>query len=180
MSERLLAAQFPVLTWWAIAIVATRASSTLTLIAIFVVGVWLDMQGETTIGEIVAFMSLATGLIGRLEQIIGFVNFMFGAGAADPAILRRDGDAARASPTAPARSRSGGSTAMSASRASASPMAGSGAALRDVDFEAPAGRTVALVGAHRLGQVDDARAAASRLRSRARAHHHRRASTSAT
>ena len=78
VSERLVRAQFPVLTWWAIASVATRASSTLTLLAIFVTGVWLDLQGRTTVGEIVAFMSLAGNLISRLEQIVGFVNFLFG------------------------------------------------------------------------------------------------------
>ena len=77
MGDRLLEAQLPVLTWWAIANVATRSASTLSLLAIFSVGVWLDIQGLTTIGQIVAFMSLATSLIGRLEQIVGFVNFMF-------------------------------------------------------------------------------------------------------
>jgi ATP-binding cassette subfamily B protein len=75
--DRLLAAQFPVLTWWALASVATRASSTLALLAIFVTGVWLDIHGLTTIGEIATFMGLATMLIGRLEQIVGFVNFLF-------------------------------------------------------------------------------------------------------
>ena len=78
VSERLIRAQVPVLTWWAIASVATRASSTLTLLAIFVTGVWLDLHGRATVGQIVAFMSLATTLIGRLEQIVGFVNFLFG------------------------------------------------------------------------------------------------------
>ncbi len=78
LSGRLIRQQFPVLAWWAVASVATRASSTLSLLAIFVTGVWLDIRGETTVGEVVAFMSLATGLIGRLEQIVGFVNFLFG------------------------------------------------------------------------------------------------------
>jgi glucan exporter ATP-binding protein len=77
LNEQLLASQIPVLSWWAVASVATRASSTLTLLTIFVVGVWLDMHGEATIGQIVAFMSLAGMLIARLEQIVGFVNYMF-------------------------------------------------------------------------------------------------------
>ena len=77
LSERLIRAQFPVLTWWAIASVATRASSTLSLLAIFTTGVWLNIRGETTVGQVVAFMSLAAGLIARLEQIVGFVNFLF-------------------------------------------------------------------------------------------------------
>ena len=82
MAEAFLTAQFPVLTWWALANVATRVSSTVTLTAIFVTGVWLDIRGLSTLGEIVAFMSLATSLIGRLEQINSFVYYMFGMGPA--------------------------------------------------------------------------------------------------
>src|SRR5690606_31955886 len=73
----LLDAQLPVLSWWALATVATRASATLTVLSIFVVGAWLLMQGQTTVGEIVTFMGFATMLVGRLEQIVSFVNFIF-------------------------------------------------------------------------------------------------------
>ncbi len=66
-----------VLSWWAIATVATRASATLTTLAIFLLGTWLYMQGLTTVGEIITFTSFATMLIGRLEQVVGFVNFIF-------------------------------------------------------------------------------------------------------
>ena len=72
-----LNAQMPVLSWWALASVATRASATLTLLGIFVLGTWLHLQGLATIGEIVTFMSFATMLIGRLEQVVGFVNYLF-------------------------------------------------------------------------------------------------------
>ena len=75
--DDLLRAQMPVLSWWALTAVATRASATLTVIAIFTLGAWLYMQGLTTVGEIVTFMSFATMLIGRLEQVVGFVNFVF-------------------------------------------------------------------------------------------------------
>ena len=63
--DQLLAAQIPVLSWWALAAVATRASATLTILAIFLLGTWLNLRGQATVGEIVAFMSLATMLIGR-------------------------------------------------------------------------------------------------------------------
>src|SRR5437879_6542103 len=43
--DRLLAAQIPVLSWWALAAVITRASTTLTLVAIFITGIWLHFQG---------------------------------------------------------------------------------------------------------------------------------------
>ncbi len=75
--DHLMAAQIPVLSWWAIATVATRASATLTVLSIFLMGTWLNLRGQATVGEIVAFMSLATMLIGKLEQAVGFVNFMF-------------------------------------------------------------------------------------------------------
>jgi len=73
----LLALQLPVLSWWAIASTSTRASATLSLLTIFTLGVWLDMRGLATIGQIVTFMSLASMLIARLEQALGFINMMF-------------------------------------------------------------------------------------------------------
>jgi glucan exporter ATP-binding protein len=73
----LLAAQIPVLSWWAAAAVASRASATLTLLGVFLLGTWLHLHGLASIGEIVAFMSFATMLIGRLEQVVGFVNALF-------------------------------------------------------------------------------------------------------
>jgi ATP-binding cassette subfamily B protein len=75
--ERLLGAQMPVLSWWAVVTVLTRASTTITLLAIFIVGTWLFFQGLTTIGEIVMFMSFATMLVGKLEQVAGFINSVF-------------------------------------------------------------------------------------------------------
>ncbi len=75
--HQLLQAQNPVLSWWALASVATRASATLTVTSIFLVGTWLYLSGLASIGEIVTFMSIATMLIGRLEQAVGFVNSLF-------------------------------------------------------------------------------------------------------
>lgn len=75
--HQLLQAQNPVLSWWALASVATQASATLTVTAIFLVGTWLHLNGAATVGEIVTFMSLATMLIGRLQQAVGFVNQLF-------------------------------------------------------------------------------------------------------
>ncbi len=73
----LLAAQTPVLSWWALASIATRASATLTVTAIFMLGTWLHLQGLASIGDVVMFMSIATMLIGRLEQVVAFVNQLF-------------------------------------------------------------------------------------------------------
>ncbi len=75
--QDLLAAQLPVLSWWAVTVVASRASATITILGIFLLGAWLHMRGEASIGEIVTFMNFATMLIGRLEQVVGFINVLF-------------------------------------------------------------------------------------------------------
>jgi ATP-binding cassette, subfamily B, beta-glucan exporter len=76
MGEEALSAQIPVLSWWAMATVITRASTTLTMLAILVLGVWFYVNERTTVGEIVMFMSFAALLIGRLEQAVQFANRM--------------------------------------------------------------------------------------------------------
>ena len=75
--HQLLQAQNPVLAWWALASVASRASATITVTAIFLMGTWLHRNGLASIGEIVTFMSMATMLIGRLEQAVSFINQLF-------------------------------------------------------------------------------------------------------
>lgn len=74
VADKLLAAQMPVLSWWALIAVLTRASTTITILAIFIVGIWLHGQNLATIGEIVMFVNFATMLIQRLEQVVSFVN----------------------------------------------------------------------------------------------------------
>ncbi len=74
VSDQLLAAQFPVLSWWAVVAVLTRASTTLTLLSIILVGTWLFQRGLISIGEIVTFMAFAGMVISRLEQAVSFVN----------------------------------------------------------------------------------------------------------
>jgi ATP-binding cassette subfamily B protein len=76
VGDQLLSAQMPVLSWWALAAVLTRASTTLTMLAVLVVGIFLYLGGETTVGEIVMFMSFATMLIGKLEHVVHFANQM--------------------------------------------------------------------------------------------------------
>ena len=76
VSEQLLAAQFPVLSWWAVVAVLTRASTTLTVLSIILLGAWLFQHGLITIGEIVTFMALAGMVITRLDQAVSFANRM--------------------------------------------------------------------------------------------------------
>ncbi len=72
--DRLLSAQIPVLSWWALVAVITRAATTLSMLAIFLIGLWLQLQGKATIGEIVAFMSFAGLVISRLERVVRMFN----------------------------------------------------------------------------------------------------------
>jgi len=76
VSERLLAAQYPVLSWWAAATVLTRASTTLAILSIIALGTWLFEKGLITVGEIATFMALAGMVISRLEQAVSFANRM--------------------------------------------------------------------------------------------------------
>jgi ATP-binding cassette, subfamily B, beta-glucan exporter len=73
----LLRAQMPVLSWWAVASVLTRAGTTLTMLVILLVGTYLKLIGLATVGQIVSFMSIAGLLINRLEQAVSFSNHLF-------------------------------------------------------------------------------------------------------
>ena len=75
---RLLSAQYPVLTWWAILTVLTRAAATLTMVAVFAAGSMLAERGEVSVGEIVSFVSFATLLISKLDLLSSFSARIFG------------------------------------------------------------------------------------------------------
>jgi glucan exporter ATP-binding protein len=77
IANQVIRHQFPVLNWWALVNVMTRASSTLAVITIVVIGTWLHMNGMASVGEIVSFMGFAVLLIGRLETAASFVSSLF-------------------------------------------------------------------------------------------------------
>jgi ATP-binding cassette, subfamily B, beta-glucan exporter len=77
VADQLLKVQMPVLSWWALVTVITRASTTITVLAIFTLGIALHDQGLTSVGEIVTFVAFATMLIGKLEQVVSFINNVF-------------------------------------------------------------------------------------------------------
>jgi ATP-binding cassette subfamily B protein len=150
-SERLLAAQFPVLSWWAVVAVATRAATTLTVLSIILLGSWLFQQGLISIGEIVTFMAFSGMVIVRLEQAVAFVNRM----AMDAAKLREFFDVLdtipamhdRASAIEPGRMIGRvefGDVSFSYD--------GKRPAVADLNFTALPGETVALVGATGAGK----------------------------
>lgn len=77
IANQVIRHQFPVLNWWALVNVMTRASSTFAIITIVVVGTWLHINGMASVGEIVSFMGFAMLLIGRLETAASFVSSLF-------------------------------------------------------------------------------------------------------
>ena len=143
--QQVLERQFPVLNWWALVSVLTRAASTIATISIFLLGTMLHLDGFATVGEIVSFMGFAGLLIGKLEGAVGFV-----AGLVLHAPALREFfdvlDARSSVPEAP--------DAVVLPRTSGHVVfenVGFGyphgpRILSEVNFEAPPGKTVALVG----------------------------------
>ena len=74
ISDRVLRAQMPALSWWALVTVFTRSSTTLTVLLIVVIGTWMFTQQMVSVGEIATFIGLSGMVIGRLEQVVGFAN----------------------------------------------------------------------------------------------------------
>jgi glucan exporter ATP-binding protein len=149
--HQLLQAQNPVLSWWALASVATRASATITVTAVFIIGTWLHLNGLATIGEVVTFMSIATMLIGRLEQAVGFVNslFMQAPKMAEFFEILDTAPAVHDKPNAKNVERFTGAVAFEDVSFSYD---GKRTAVADVSFAVQPGETVALVGATGSGK----------------------------
>ena len=152
LTDRVLAAQYPVLRGWAWLSVGTRAASTLTVVAIFLLGVSLNGKGEVTVGNIVTFSGFAMTLIARLEQFAGFISALFFQIPALReffAILDTPASPVE-SPDTPAMPRVTGEVVfenVSFAYGKAHP------ALHDLSFRVPAGTTVALVGPTGAGQT---------------------------
>jgi ATP-binding cassette subfamily B protein len=143
--RQVLDRQFPVLNWWAVVAVMTRAAATLTVIAIFILGTWLHVRGEATVGEIVSFMGFATLLIARLEGAVAFVSHMvMQAPALDQFFTVLD---ARSSvPEKPDAASLGRVEGAVRFEQVAFAYPGGPRILDGIEFDAPPGRTIALVG----------------------------------
>ena len=143
--RQVLAHQFPVLNWWAVVNVMTRAAATISTIAIFVFGTILHLRGQASVGEIVSFMGFATLLVARLEGAVGFVsNLLFQS----PSLLEFF-QVLDTKSTVPERA-----DALDLPRAQGHvrfenvgfAYPGGGRILSGINFEALPGRTIALVG----------------------------------
>jgi ATP-binding cassette subfamily B protein len=137
--------QFPVLNWWAVVNVLTRASSTLAVISIVVIGTLLHLRGQAEVGEIVSFMGFSTLLIGRLESGVSFIaSLFFRMPSVEEFFAVMDAKGAvRDKPGAPALAVAAGEVAFEGVSFA---YPGGPAILSDVSFVAAAGMSVALVG----------------------------------
>lgn len=141
----LIAAQFPVLNWWALASILTRAAATVTVVSLFALGASLHAKGEITVGEIVSFVGFATMLIGRLDQLTHFLSsLVFDAAGMRQffAVLDQTSTLAE-KPGAPALKVEGGRVVFD-DVSFRYPNSTSG--IFDVSFVAEPGETVAIVG----------------------------------
>ncbi|WP_376092026.1 glucan ABC transporter ATP-binding protein/ permease [Roseomonas sp. CCTCC AB2023176] len=143
--RRVLDHQFPVLNWWAVVSVLTRAASTLAVIAIFLLGTFLHIRGQASVGEIVSFMGFANLLIGRLEGAVAFVSSLLMRVPAlqDFFTVLDTRSSVPEKPDAVALPRAAGHVTF---EHVAFGYPGGGLILKDVSLEAPPGKTVALVG----------------------------------
>ena len=152
LMRRVLAAQYPVLRGWAWLSVANRAASTLTIVAIFALGTTLNQRGEVSVGAIVSFVGFAMMMVGRLEQLAGFISGLF---FQTPAL--RDFFAVLDTPAGPVGNRQlpalgtvqGDVRFENVSFA----FADGHAALQSLSFHAPPGATIALVGPTGAGKT---------------------------
>jgi ATP-binding cassette subfamily B protein len=142
---QLLTAQYPVLTWWGLLTVLTRAAATITMVAVFAVGAVLASRGEITVGAIVSFVGFANLLISKLDQLSGFVVRTYQAAPTLRSyfeLLDARAGVVEKPNAAPLQSVSGRVVYDSVSFRYGPGSQG----VFDISFEVPAGKTVALVG----------------------------------
>jgi glucan exporter ATP-binding protein len=145
ITQRFVRLQFPVLNWWALVNVLTRAASTIAMIGIVMTGFWLHTRGQAAIGDIVSFMGFATLLIGRLE---GAVSFIAGLFYKLPVVEEFFSimDAKSSVPERPDARQLWAPLGKVAFEAVSFAYPGAGAVLRDISFAAKPGTSIALVG----------------------------------
>ena len=151
-TTKLLSAQYPVLDWWALAGALNRIASTLSMLVILVIGTLLVQRGELKVGDIIAFTGFATLLIGRLDQMITFVNQIFEARSKledfyklEDAVQERE-ERAGAADLEQVR----GDVEF---RGVSFDFASTTQGVRDISFQARAGQTVAIVGPTGAGKT---------------------------
>ena len=148
----LLTAQYPVLTWWGLLTVLTRTAATIAFVAIYAVGALLVERGQTSVGEIVTFVTFATLMIGKLDLLSGFAVriFQYAPTLRTYFDLIDAADGVHESPDArPLQNVKGNVSYEDVTFR----FRNSDQGVFDIGFEAPAGKTVALVGPTGAGKT---------------------------
>jgi glucan exporter ATP-binding protein len=148
----LLNAQYPVLTWWGLLTVLTRTAATIAFVAIYAVGALLVERGQTSVGEIVTFVTFATLMIGKLDLLSGFAVriFQYAPTLRTFFDLLDATDGVREKPNATPLERVAGNVRYENVTFR---FKNSDQGVFDASFEAPAGKTVALVGPTGAGKT---------------------------
>ncbi|KQS87752.1 MULTISPECIES: glucan ABC transporter ATP-binding protein/ permease [unclassified Rhizobium] len=151
-TQKLISAQLPVLDWWALASALNRMASTISMMAILVIGTYLVQKGELGVGDVIAFIGFANLLIGRLDQMKAFVTQIFEARAKlEDFFVLEDSVREREEPAdAGELNHVRGEVEF---RDVSFNFANSNEGLRDVNFIAKAGQTIAIVGPTGAGKT---------------------------
>jgi ATP-binding cassette subfamily B protein len=151
-TKDLLAAQYPVLDWWALAGALNRTASTVSMGVILVIGTMLVQQGQIRVGDVVAFIGFANLLIGRLDLLRQFATQIFEARAKlEDFFILEDSVEDRAEP-ADARDL-GAVKGQVEFRDVSFGFANTNQGVHDISFTAGAGETVAIVGPTGAGKT---------------------------
>ncbi|HTO33040.1 MAG TPA: glucan ABC transporter ATP-binding protein/ permease [Pararhizobium sp.] len=151
-TQKLISAQLPVLDWWALASALNRMASTISMMAILVIGTFLVQKGELGVGDVIAFIGFANLLIGRLDQMKAFATQIFEARAKlEDFFVLEDSVREREEPAdAGELDQVRGEVEF---RDVSFNFANSSEGLRDVSFTAKAGQTIAIVGPTGAGKT---------------------------
>ncbi len=151
-TQRLLSAQYPVLDWWALASGLNRIASTISMMAILVIGTVLVQRGELGVGEVIAFIGFANLLIGRLDQMKAFATQIFEARAKLEDFFQLEDSVQDREEPADAGELKGvvGEVEF---RDISFDFANSAQGVRNVSFKAKAGQTIAIVGPTGAGKT---------------------------
>lgn len=151
-TKNLLAAQYPVLDWWALAGALNRTASTVSMGIILVIGTALVQRGELRVGDVIAFIGFANLLIGRLDLMRQFATQIFEARAKlDDFFVLEDSVQEREEPAGLAEL--GQVRGEVEFRNISYSFGGSSQGVHDVSFVAKAGETVAIVGPTGAGKT---------------------------
>ncbi len=151
-TKNLLAAQYPVLDWWALAGALNRTASTVSMGIILVIGTMLVQRGELKIGDVIAFIGFANLLIGRLDMLRQFATQIFEARAKlDDFFVLEDSVEEREEPAGLAEL--GSVRGKVEFRNVDFSFGGTSQGVHDVSFVAQAGETVAIVGPTGAGKT---------------------------